>query len=215
MFVRKKKNSSGTVSIQIIQKEKGKSKVVESIGCSKDENEIEKLYQKALDRIKDLEPTLFDITEKEENKHQFISLRNDQIVPIGDELFFGKIFDKILTQDIFNKFYKSKQKFELFKALVISRILYPGSKLYLSDYLYHFKKQEISDEAIYRLVDTLYTEDIKYAIEEAVYKYILSKVNQIVVSFYDVTTIYFESESEDDLRKIGFSKEGRLARPQN
>jgi len=35
-----------------------------------------------------------------------------------------------------------------------------------------------------------------------------------VVSFYDVTTIYFESESEDDLRKIGFSKEGKLARPQ-
>ena len=36
----------------------------------------------------------------------------------------------------------------------------------------------------------------------------------ITISFYDVTTLYFESESEDDLRKIGFSKEGKLARPQ-
>jgi transposase len=36
----------------------------------------------------------------------------------------------------------------------------------------------------------------------------------ISISFYDVTTLYFESESEDDLRKIGFSKEGKLARPQ-
>jgi transposase len=36
----------------------------------------------------------------------------------------------------------------------------------------------------------------------------------ITVTFYDVTTIYFESESEDDLRRIGFSKEGKLARPQ-
>ena len=214
MFVRKKKNSSGSISIQIIKKMNGKSKVVESIGCSKDDKEIEKLYQKALDRIKELEPNLFDAIEQEEEKHQFISLRNDQIVPIGDELFFGKIFDKILSKNVFNKFYKSKDKFELFKALVISRILYPGSKLYLSDYLYHFKKQDISDEAIYRLVDTLYTDEIKTKIEEAIYKYTLSKVNQIVVSFYDVTTIYFESESEDDLRKIGFSKEGRLARPQ-
>ena len=38
--------------------------------------------------------------------------------------------------------------------------------------------------------------------------------NQITVTFYDVTTLYFESESEDDFRKIGFSKEGKLARPQ-
>jgi len=36
----------------------------------------------------------------------------------------------------------------------------------------------------------------------------------ITVTFYDVTTLYFESESEDDLRRIGFSKEGKLARPQ-
>ena len=38
--------------------------------------------------------------------------------------------------------------------------------------------------------------------------------NQITVTFYDVTTLYFESESEDDFRKIGYSKEGKLARPQ-
>ncbi len=38
--------------------------------------------------------------------------------------------------------------------------------------------------------------------------------NTITVTFYDVTTLYFESESEDDLRRIGFSKEGKLARPQ-
>ncbi len=51
MFVRKKKNSSGTTSIQIIKKYKSKSKVIESIGCSKDEKEIERLYQKGLNRI--------------------------------------------------------------------------------------------------------------------------------------------------------------------
>ena len=38
--------------------------------------------------------------------------------------------------------------------------------------------------------------------------------NTITFTFYDVTTLYFESESEDDLRRVGFSKEGKLARPQ-
>ena len=34
---------------------------------------------------------------------------------------------------------------------------------------------------------------------------------EIVLTFYDVTTLYFESESEDDLRRIGFSKEGKIS----
>lgn len=32
--------------------------------------------------------------------------------------------------------------------------------------------------------------------------------------FYDVTTLYFEIEDEDDLRKTGFSKDGRHQQPQ-
>ena len=215
MFIRKKKNSSGSISIQIIKKIKGKSKVVESIGCSKDEKEIEELYKIAQDKIKKLEPNLFDIAQKEESKKEFLSINNNQIIPIGDELLFGEIFDKIWCKDIFKSQYKHKDKTNLFKALVISRILYPGSKLYLSDYLFYFKKKNISDEAIYRLVDNIYKNEIKEKIEECIYKYTLKKIdNNLVVSFYDVTTLHFESESEDNLRCIGFSKEGKLNRPQ-
>ncbi len=36
----------------------------------------------------------------------------------------------------------------------------------------------------------------------------------IGVLFYDVTTLYFEADYEDDLRKTGFSKEGRHKSPQ-
>ena len=37
---------------------------------------------------------------------------------------------------------------------------------------------------------------------------------QINVVFYDMTTLYFESSDEDDLRKIGFSKDGKHQCPQ-
>ncbi|QOP42747.1 IS1634 family transposase [Sulfurimonas sediminis] len=216
MYIRKKKNTSGSISIQIIKKIKGKSKVIESIGCSKDPDKIERLLKKAHKRIKELEPTLFDSVKQEEQKLKFLPISNEQVIPIGDELFFGAIFDRIFNKKtIFQSVYKANDKHELFKALVISRILYPGSKLYLSDYLFYFKKKEISDEAIYRLVDSLYKDEVKQRIEEAVYKDTLAKVGgKIAVCFYDVTTLFFESESEDDLRRIGFSKEGKLARPQ-
>ena len=32
--------------------------------------------------------------------------------------------------------------------------------------------------------------------------------------FYDVTTLYFEASDEDDLRKTGFSKDGKHQQPQ-
>jgi transposase len=38
--------------------------------------------------------------------------------------------------------------------------------------------------------------------------------NHISVAFYDITTLYFEAGDEDDLRKTGFSKDGKAQNPQ-
>jgi hypothetical protein len=40
MFVRKKVNKSGSISVQVISKIKGKSKLIKTIGSSKDEDTI-------------------------------------------------------------------------------------------------------------------------------------------------------------------------------
>jgi len=44
MFVRKKKNPSGVVSVQVIDKSNGRYKVFKTIGSSSDTLEIERLY---------------------------------------------------------------------------------------------------------------------------------------------------------------------------
>jgi len=209
MFVRRKKNSSGSISIQIISKKYGKYKVIETIGCSKDKKEIEKLVKIAEKRIKELEPNLFDYLEYKESKN---ILKADNVRTIGDELVFGKIFKDLGCIDLNFKRIKDKK---LFKALVISRILYPGSKLYLIDYYRIYKKEIIDKNQIYRFLDRLYKTDLKQQIEKCVYDSTIRKVGgKLIVCFYDVTTLHFESESEDDLRIIGFSKEGKLNRPQ-
>ena len=46
--VRKKKNKSGSISIVIVDRTNRGYKVVESLGSSKDTEEIEALYQQAL-----------------------------------------------------------------------------------------------------------------------------------------------------------------------
>ena len=42
----------------------------------------------------------------------------------------------------------------------------------------------------------------------------MKKKAEISVVFYDMTTLYFEAAQEDDLRKTGFSKDGKHACPQ-
>ena len=219
--VRKKKNSSGSVSIQIIDRKNGGYKVVETLGCSKDESEIETFYKKALKRIDELENNLLYFSEEQSSQEQykefFSSITTDDIVPIGDELIYGRLFDELGCNNVFqtSSIKKVSQKQFLFRSLVISRILYPGSKLYLVDYLEYFKKQTISIDTIYRFLDTLYSETIKSKIEECIFKHTKKIMDDaITITFYDVTTLHFESESEDDLRRIGFSKEGKLNRPQ-
>jgi hypothetical protein len=51
MFVRKKKNKCGVVSVQIIDKSTGKYRMVKTIGSSNDPAEIDILYNQGLDYI--------------------------------------------------------------------------------------------------------------------------------------------------------------------
>ena len=165
MFVRQKKNSSGSTSIQIISKSGGKYRVVETIGCSSNTFKIEQLLQKAKERLRELEPTLFDFAQYQDKKQK---LSNKDMRVIGDELIFGKLFHDIGCGDI--SFTKIEEK-GIFKALVISRLLYPGSKLYLIDYFHIYKKQKIEKNRIYRFLDSIYKEDLKSQIEQCVFQH--------------------------------------------
>ena len=141
--VRKKKNSSGSTSIHIVDRTNRGYKVVESLGSSKDEREIESLYNRALERIDELENNLLHISKNNSQKEQLLDILSqittDNFVPIGDELIFGKLFDDIGCNKIFENTNSSLRKIDekifLFRSLVISRLLYPGSKLELIHYL--------------------------------------------------------------------------------
>jgi len=208
MYIRKKKNKSGSISVQIIEKKSSKYKVVETIGCAKNNLKLEILLQDAQKRLVMLDPTLLDYAQA--LSPQKLSNRLTKV--IGDELILGKIFQDIACHNIV--FEKRKEK-ELFRYLILSRLLYPGSKLYLIDYLMIYKKEKIDKNKIYRFLDKVYNSILKEQIQECVFNHTKKIMkNTISISFYDVTTLYFESESEDDLRRIGFSKEGKLARPQ-
>jgi transposase len=105
-------------------------------------------------------------------------------------------------------------KDEIFKNLVFSRLIYPSSKLKTSDYINRYKNIDLPVQQIYRYLDKLHTSQ-KELIQQISYEHTRRILNnEISVVFYDVTTIYFEIDDEDDLRKTGFSKEGKHQNPQ-
>jgi len=207
MFVRKKRNKSGSVSVQIIDKSKG-YRVFKTIGSSKSPEKIKQLVARGWDIIQNSgnQARLFSFkTEEERWIEDFLSgLSNAQVHTIGPELIFGALFDRVG----FNKIDD-----DLFRHITIARLAYPTSKLKTADYLYRYRGIKIEVTAIYRFLDKLagtYKEDV----EQIAFEYTKRTLRSISVIFYDMTTLYFETEDEDDLRKIGFSKDGKFQKPQ-
>lgn len=207
MFIRKLKNRSGSISVQIISKSRGKYKVVKTIGCGRTEQEVqnlEYLAEQELERLS-MQPKLFISETDTIIDTIFDALSNSSIRVVGPELIFGKIYDKIG----FNKIDE-----ELFRHLVISRLAFPLSKLKTIEYLYRYQSVSLNIDTVYRFLDKL-NNQLKNEVEQIAFNYTKDVLGgNISVVFYDMTTLYFEASDEDDLRKTGFSKDGKHSNPQ-
>jgi transposase len=210
MFVRKKPNRSGSTSVVIVDKSSGNIRYLKTIGTSSDEKEISDLYHQgkkwistycggedmfALQAQKDEEQQLSD--------HFLTNIEN--ILLNGTQLILNHVF-KLIGFDAIDD--------EVLKHLVIARLCQPSSKVGTVDYLKSYFDEDVSLNKIYRYLDKLNDtqKDIiqRFSVEHT--RKILG--GQIGLVFYDVTTLYFETDFGDDLRKTGFSKDGKHSLPQ-
>lgn len=244
MFIRKKLNKSGTVSVFVLSTSKSrKQRLVKSFGSAhpNDTASLEKLMQQASSFIQEMEgPSLPHIYEEEDVIDGFVSsLSNAQVQVAGPELVFGTLYDRIGYGAIRNR---------MFRDIVICRLFNPGSKLKTVDYMERYLHVTYSVDQIYRFLDNLCyrkeeeeksnddrkpetaegegeststspakpkSADFKTRVEDIAYSYTKKMVGDgISVCFYDMTTLYFEAAEEDDLRKCGFSKDGKHSCPQ-
>lgn len=204
MFIRKKRNPSGVISVQVINKSSGKYKVVKTIGSSSDTAIILDLVGQGNMFIKECEGVQFDFDKTDSLFDQFIN-SIQQVRIVGTELLLGKIFDEVGFNEI---------KDELFRRLVLARLCYPLSKLKTVDYLRRYECYETDEDKIYRYLDKLHHSQ-KRTVQKISYEHTLKVLNNnIHIVFYDVTTLYFEIKEEDTLRKTGFSKDGKHQCPQ-
>lgn len=195
MFIRQIKSRKSTC-FQIGQKKDGKFVLVKHIGCAVIPVEIEALRLKAKAELGEL---LF--------KNQLSLFPAVKILPkaklltwhiTGFHQVFGTVYDRLGFPC------------NLLRDLVIARIVYPKSKTATIRYLRRYLGIILSKDKVYRFLDTL----DKDALTGIAFRFVSAKNKGVSLLFYDVTTLHFETETEDDFRKKGFSKNHRTDVPQ-
>ncbi len=208
MFVRRKPNKSGSVSVQVIDKSNHGYRVVRTVGSARDPEQVNRLVALGEQFIR-RQSRQYDLFPEDQRDNAAVldfiqALANASIRTLGPEIIFGRLFDEIGFNAIPEP---------LFRDIVVARLVYPTSKLKTVDYLYRYQGKTVSPDSIYLFLDRLNKHYSQQA-QAIAYRYSRKILKRISVVFYDVTSLYFEAEDEDDLRKIGFSKDGKFQNPQ-
>ena len=213
MFINRAKNKSGTTSVRVLEKRGRNNVLVRSFGSSSDEKEINRMVEEArifIQRQTGTYYNLFNPPPQPDVDGFVLNISNSQISVVGPEVVFGKLFDHVGYGQIGG----------LFRPLVLSRLVAPGSKLKTVDYLWRYNGVSYDVSKVYRYLDKLCDRDrekrdIKDAVEDITFAHSVTTMGGCIdVVFYDVSTLFFEAADEDDLRCTGYSKDGKFDCPQ-
>ncbi len=210
MFIRKKKNRSGTTSIIVVDKSKGRFQELKTIGVSSDEKELAALYEQGKRWI-DMHcgnRDMFVESERQREEKQITEhlLNNvENILLNGTQLILNEVF-RLVGFDAIDD--------DILKHLVIARLCQPTSKSGTVDYLKSYFDEDVELHKIYRYLDRLHN-----TLQDKIQQISVEHTRRILgghigLVFYDVTTLYFESDHSDELRERGFSKDGKHSQPQ-
>lgn len=204
MFIRKKRNRSGTTTVVIVSKSRGAFKEIKNFGTAETAEEVGALYAAADKwlRTHDGQQLIdFDNVRGRERDETTRVVGNIEAVLInGTQLLLGRIYDSIGFNAVAD---------DILRHLVIARISQPASKLATTAYLKSYYDEDIDLNRIYRYMDRLYDTQMEAVCRISVEHTRKITGGRIGLLFYDVTTLYFETSRTDELREPGYSKDGK------
>ena len=192
-----------------------RDRIIESIGY------LDELKKEFDDPLAHFRQVALKMTEEEkESKWSTMTYSMDEeLEPEADNrknygyVAIMKIFHDLSLHD----FFAAKARYKRFKyntnsimqLLVISRILYPGSKKKaFSEKGRYFERFDFELEDVYRALS--HFSDVDSALQQYLHDQISSRYGRDTsLIYYDTTNFYFEIDAEDDLRRRGVSKEHR------
>ena len=206
MFVRKKKNRTGTISVVVVDKSHGGYKEVKNFGVVSSAEEADVLSMRAREWISAyggqqvLDLGRNDVQERELKDAEQAFANIDSVFMNAPQMILNPIYDSIGFNRIPD---------EVLRHLVIARICQPMSKLATVDYLKSHFDEDTSLDQIYYYMDKLYNTQ-RELVQQISFEHTRKVLGGCVgIVFYDCTTLYFESFIRDKLCEPGFSKDGK------
>lgn len=200
-FLRKVKTKSGATAVQIVEKRHGQRRILEHLGSAHTEAELAALMEVGREKLAVNQPAL-DFDDRAGGRPaagaavvegQSSQLLVEVIRAAWDRLGFDRVRD------------------EAFFQLVLARLVEPTSKLDSLRVLTELGITPAHHNTYYNALQRCATNEYREQLAAASFEYVWSeRGGDVSLLLYDVTTLYFEAEKEDDLRKVGFSKERRV-----
>lgn len=192
-YIRKVKTSSGATAVQIVKKQKGEIVHLVHIGSAHTKEELRVLLSIAKNKLQGNQLDLFPEASS--------SLK------VGIRRTYSGLLWEILKNE-YNKLGFSKLEDEVFCAMCLARLVEPTSKIDSLRVLTELGVAPPYKKKLYNCLAKAAEQKYRETISQACFEYIHGETLSLVL--YDVTSLYFEVQQEDDFRKPGLSKERRL-----
>jgi len=229
MFIRTRKRDNGKVTIFIVENVRSGSNVhqktmrtvatvfpeelprfLELAEHIKSEMEVERVP--SLFPVRTLADMVivsrnFSLTDERPLPVNLRVLREESRIVTGIHDIYGSLYDSIGFGGVFKS---CPVNCSIMKDVVMARLAKPCSKRSTAELLERDFGIFHALEKIYRMLDTLSEKRID-RLQDICWQY--SKrlfTEEIKVMFYDCTTLYFESFTEDELRRFGYSKDHKF-----
>jgi len=199
------KTASGSSAVQVVYYRNRRRVIFKHIGSARNNQELESLLSVARDLIKN---TSADIPLFEEVKLDNL-LYLDKCEFLG--VYSTFLYDTL--REVMAQIGLDKIKKQLLLDMVVIRIVEPASKLRSIELLESHFGIKHRRQSYYKSAPQWLK--LKGKIEDNVVDFAMNHYAfNFDLLFYDVTTLYFETFTEDDLRRNGFSKDNKSQQPQ-
>lgn len=205
--IRTTKTASGSIAVQVVRYERREKIIMIHIGSARSPRELLSLKQLAVDWIKKAsrQSSLFLVSPKVSSnlipldKCRYLGIHYSFIYDVLSRLFAVFKFHLLHNSLLFD--------------LALMRIIEPASKTRSIELLEEYFNIRHQRRDLYRQLPrcVVLKEQVEAKILMVAKKYFRFDFSWV---FYDVTTLYFESFGQDDLRKPGFSKDNKINQPQ-
>ena len=208
-FLRKVKTASGATAVQIAVKEGHRDKVIEHLGSAHTEAELAALMEIGRHRIAPDQLAL-DLAPTPPAVPGLLTAS----APVGTDAVVASKRSGLLW-DVLHGVYTrlglgdATGGDRAFEQMVLARLIEPTSKAQVPRVLGDLGLESVSVRTLFRSLARAQERGYRESLSGALFEHVTA-TRGVALCLYDVTTLYFETEREDDLRKVGYSKERRV-----